>query len=238
MDELADRLGIVRDAEGRRWRPARPPLTFPRPRCEVRSRRRAQGASRDRTFKVRLKQRRSSWRSVVLRGNQTLEDVHEAIFMAFERYDAHLYSFYFPSLPARRTASFKGHKEYTAPQGFHPLEGFEPDRSSASSETLDTLKFTAGQEFEYLFDFGDEWWHEIAVEAIGPRKVGDTNRRAARAFTAAVSGERGVTHAATAAHKPSLLTNADDFGRVRSRTPSRYLDQSRALACSNEWRYY
>ena len=51
-------------------------------------------------FKVRLKQRRSIWRSVVLRGNQTLEDLHEAIFMAFERYDAHLYSFYFPSGPS------------------------------------------------------------------------------------------------------------------------------------------
>ena len=47
-------------------------------------------------FKVRLKFRRSIWRSIVLRGNQTLEDLHDAIFMAFERDDAHLYSFYFP----------------------------------------------------------------------------------------------------------------------------------------------
>ena len=134
-------------------------------------------------FKVRLKQRRSIWRSVVLCGNQTLEDLHEAIFMAFERYDEHLYSFYFPSGPARRTASFKGHKEYTAPQGFYPLEGFEPDRFSASSATLNTLKFTVGQTFEYLFDFGDEWWHEIAVEAIGQSKVGDTYPR--------IVGQRG-----------------------------------------------
>ncbi len=134
-------------------------------------------------FKVRLKHGRSIWRSVALRGDQTLEDLHEAIFIAFERYDAHLYSFYFPSGPARRTASFKGHKEYTAPQGFHPLEGFEPDRFSASSATLDTLKFTVGQTFEYLFDFGDEWWHEIALEAIGPSEVSATYPR--------IVGQRG-----------------------------------------------
>ena len=134
-------------------------------------------------FRVRLKQRRSIWRSVVLRGNQTLEDLHEAIFMAFERYDAHLYSFYFPSGSSRRTPSFKRHKEYTAPEGFFPLAGFEPDRFSASSATLESLKFTVGQTFEYLFDFGDEWWHEIAVEAIGPSKVGGTYPR--------IVGQRG-----------------------------------------------
>lgn len=45
------------------------------------------------------------------------------------------------------------------------------------------MNVTAGQTFEYRFDFGDEWWHEIAVEAIGPRKVGDTYPR--------IVGQRG-----------------------------------------------
>jgi Plasmid pRiA4b ORF-3-like protein len=46
-------------------------------------------------FKVSLKRRRSVWRSVVLHGDQTLDDLHEAIFAAFERYEDHLYSIYF-----------------------------------------------------------------------------------------------------------------------------------------------
>ncbi len=128
-------------------------------------------STREYRFKVRLKHRRSTWRSVVLRGDQTLEDLHDVIFSAFDRYDEHLYSFYFPSGPDRRTASFKG-REYTAPRGFHPLAGFEPNRFSASGATLESLKFTVGQTFEYLFDFGDEWWHEIAVESIDPSAVG------------------------------------------------------------------
>ncbi len=55
-------------------------------------------------FKVSLKRRRSVWRLLVLRGDQTLEDLHEVIFTAFERYDDHLYSFYFPTASARRSA--------------------------------------------------------------------------------------------------------------------------------------
>lgn len=136
-------------------------------------------------FKVRLKHRRSIWRSVVLRGHQTLDDLHEAIFAAFERYDEHLYSFYFPSASARRSPSGTRPREYTAPQGFFPVEGFETDsRFSASSAKLDELKFKVGQTFEYLFDFGDEWWHEITVEALGPSDAGGTYPR--------IVGQRGV----------------------------------------------
>jgi len=116
-----------------------------------------------------LKRRRSVWRSLVLRGDQTLEDLHEVIFTAFERYDDHLYSFYFPNASARRSALGKRPKEYTAPQGFEPGEPLGIDnRYNAARARLDELKFKVGQTFEYLFDFGDEWWHEIKVEAIGP----------------------------------------------------------------------
>ena len=124
-------------------------------------------------FKVSLKRRRSVWRSVVLHGDQTLDDLHEAIFAAFERYDDHLYSFYFPNASARRSQLGKRPKEYTAPQGFEPAGPLGIDnRYSAASAKLDELKFEVGQTFEYLFDFGDEWWHEIKVEAIGPRQSG------------------------------------------------------------------
>ena len=47
-------------------------------------------------FKVALAGQKSIWRKIAMRGNQTLDDLHEAIFDAFDRYDEHLYSFYFP----------------------------------------------------------------------------------------------------------------------------------------------
>jgi hypothetical protein len=37
---------------------------------------------------------------------------------------------------------------------------------------LDNLKLDTGTVFYYLFDFGDEWWHEVTVKSIEPEKEG------------------------------------------------------------------
>lgn len=117
-------------------------------------------------FKVNLKRRRSIWRSVVLRGDQSLEDLHHVIFTAFDRDDCHLYCFYFPKAPARRSRSGEQPRSYVAPEG---CESFAYDhRESTESAILDDLNLRVGQKFEYVFDFGDEWWHEITVEKIDP----------------------------------------------------------------------
>ena len=126
-------------------------------------------------FKVNLKRRRSIWRSVVLRGDQTLDDLHEVIFSAFDRDDFHLYCFYFPKATARRSQSGKEPRSYISPEGFQPFE--YDNRESADSATLDELRFRVGQTFEYLFDFGDEWWHEVTVESIDPSESGATYPR-------------------------------------------------------------
>jgi hypothetical protein len=45
---------------------------------------------------------------------------------------------------------------------------FETERRFNSARTrLDTLGLKAGQQFEYLFDFGDSWWHEVTVDQVG-----------------------------------------------------------------------
>lgn len=50
----------------------------------------------------------------------------------------------------------------------------EPDprgtqrRFNAARTRLDTLGLRVGQQFEYLFDFGDSWWHEVKVERVEP----------------------------------------------------------------------
>lgn len=58
--------------------------------------------------------------------------------------------------------------EYTHP--FNVEESFvEPYESvlNAAETRLDALGLTPKQQFEYLFDFGDSWEHEIVVEIAG-----------------------------------------------------------------------
>jgi len=112
-------------------------------------------------FKVNLKGARRVFRMIALRGDQTLDDLHEAIFVAFDRFDPHLYSFYFPKAPGRQRTAGPEPKEYTSGQMFD-----DPSRFEAAETRLDELRLRPGKQFEYLFDFGDEWWHEGTVVAV------------------------------------------------------------------------
>jgi len=124
-------------------------------------------AEKEYVFKVNLKGSRRVSRTIALRGDQTLDDLHEAIFAAFDRFDAHLYSFYFPKAPTRRGSAAPKPKEYTAPQMFDEPDPFDDEsRFDAAATKLADLRLRPGQTFEYLFDFGDCWWHEGIVEAV------------------------------------------------------------------------
>jgi len=121
------------------------------------------------SFKVNLKGRKSIWRIVVLRGDHTLHNLHKIIFKAFDREEEHLYSFYFPKEPSGRDWKKLKVKEYSSPfclEEPNPLSDEEP--FNAAKTSLDALHLKVGQTFEYLFDFGDNWLHEIKVEQIEP----------------------------------------------------------------------
>jgi len=120
-------------------------------------------------FKVALAGRKSIWRKIAMRGNQTLDDLHEAIFDAFDRFDEHLYSFYFPPQGTKKLAMSKlrDYAEYGSPNLCADDGPFsDPDLPNAAETTLASLKLTPKRLFFYLFDFGDEWWHDVTVEAI------------------------------------------------------------------------
>jgi hypothetical protein len=113
-------------------------------------------------FKVALDEK--IWRRIALRGNQTLDDLHEAIFQAFDRFDEHLYSFYFPKPGIRGRARLRDAVEYTHPMAAE--EGpFEDERlTGADTAKISSLSLRPDRKFLYLFDFGDQWMHEITVE--------------------------------------------------------------------------
>jgi len=114
-------------------------------------------------FKVGLAGRKSIWRKIALRGSQTLDDLHEAIFDAFDREEEHLYSFYFPKPGSKGRARIRNAHEYTCSYAAENAGGDEPGVKTTDAK-LTSLGLTRGRKFHYLFDFGDEWWHEITVE--------------------------------------------------------------------------
>lgn len=96
-------------------------------------------------------------RTIEIRGDQTLEQLHHAIFEAFDRVDEHPYEFQF----GKRPFDPKG-PNYGIPD---PDEG-KKGSGDARTTTLDALDLKPERAFGYLFDFGDEWFHQLQVERI------------------------------------------------------------------------
>jgi hypothetical protein len=101
-------------------------------------------------------------RTIQIRGDQTLEDLHHAIFDAFDRRDEHLYEFQFGKGPMDPKAP-----RYVLPSAFEMERGEKnPPVGRVDRTSIESLALKVGQSFGYWFDFGDDWWHQINVEAI------------------------------------------------------------------------
>jgi len=100
-------------------------------------------------------------RTIQIRGDQTLEDLHEAIFEAFDRFDPHMYEFQF----GKRPMDPKGPR-YVLPEAVEGDMDEENPPAGTVEATLDSLELTTKSQFGYWFDFGDDWWHQINVVSI------------------------------------------------------------------------
>ncbi len=100
-------------------------------------------------------------RTIEIRGDQTLADLHETIFDAFDREEEHLYEFQFKGAGPEDPEA----EHYVSP----PMAG-EVEESEAAGITTETkigsLDLKVGEPFGYWFDFGDDWWHQINVVSI------------------------------------------------------------------------
>ena len=99
-------------------------------------------------------------RTIQMRGDQTLEELHYAIFDAFGRDDEHMYEFQLGKRPMDPKAP-----RYVMPVAYD-MGDDSPSAGSVDQTTLDSLNIAKGRTFCYWFDFGDDWWHQIKVEAI------------------------------------------------------------------------
>lgn len=127
-------------------------------------------------LKVALKYDKRIWRKIEIAASQTLDDLHDAVYRAFDRYDEHLYSFYFCDNPTSKSRNRHINAiEYKAPQCFASsiYDAWDkPKGNDASKAKLYNLQLKVTQKFEYLFDFGDSWWHEITFEGSDRRDTG------------------------------------------------------------------
>jgi len=94
-------------------------------------------------------------RTIEIRSDQTLEDLHHEIFDAFDREEEHMYEFQIGG---------KGPHDPNAKR--YGLPGEVDNSGEASKTTLHSLKLRTGDIFGYWFDFGDDWWHQINVISI------------------------------------------------------------------------
>jgi tetratricopeptide (TPR) repeat protein len=109
-------------------------------------------------FKVSLRDRPDIWRIIDIKGNQMLSSLHKAIFKAFDRFEEHQYSFFLSNKPYDRES------EYTSP-------GLDTDGTGklATRIRIDSVALYSDNRFLYLFDYGDEWWHEVELISVTKR---------------------------------------------------------------------
>lgn len=89
----------------------------------------------------------SIWREVAVPEEFTLDQLHRCIQLSFDWLDYHLYEFQI----ARRR--------------FRPAHA-ESEGEEVEGIQLSELKLKSGDRFQYIYDWGDHWEHEIEVNRV------------------------------------------------------------------------
>ncbi len=128
-------------------------------------------------FKVALFHEKRIYRKIAIEGDQMLSNLHETIFHSFDRYDnAALYTFYFPAKRTQSIMVIRESLQYTHPFNYERnYRGLDVglDVGDASDKLIESLNLELKQKFYYLFDFRDEWWHEITFEKLVKNNGGE-----------------------------------------------------------------
>ena len=107
------------------------------------------------------------YRIIDISENASFRDLHDMIFMAFDRCDHHLYSFFMTMEDSKNLRKIYDSPEITHPQNVEDVMGFGREKMSAAETRINDIELKEKDVFHYLFDFGDDWWHRIRVQKIG-----------------------------------------------------------------------
>lgn len=100
-------------------------------------------------------------RIIEITGRQTLGDLHEAIFRAFDRTRERGYEF---QMEPEMHRSGKGC--YLPVTECRDISGSPVEAGNASTADLDSLALAPGDSIAYWFDFACAWMHRIVVLAV------------------------------------------------------------------------
>lgn len=100
----------------------------------------------------------------------TFDDLHDLIFQAFERFDAHLYSFFITRKDTKNMRAIYDSPEITHPMNVEDIMGFGRKKRSTDKTRIRDVGLNEKDVFHYLFDFGDDWWHRIKVQNVSETK--------------------------------------------------------------------
>ncbi len=114
-------------------------------------------------FKVSLFHAKRIYRQIACLGSQSLDGLHQAIFSAFDRYDEHLYSFYFPSKPTKSIGVIRQSLQYSHPMALDGVTYYE--QQNATGISIESLDLVVKQKFYYLFDYGDNGGTKLLMKA-------------------------------------------------------------------------
>jgi hypothetical protein len=99
-------------------------------------------------------------RTIAVAEDQTLEQLHEALRLAYGWADPHLYSFWLSG------EAWSGPEtEYTAPQELEMSEG------KSAQVPVGELGLRKGKRIAYVFDFGDQW--QVSLQVVDSWAIED-----------------------------------------------------------------
>ena len=96
-------------------------------------------------------------RTIEIKGRHTLQDLHRILFSAFDREEEHLYEFQLGG---------RGPNDPDATRYGVEIPGESGSVNDVAKANMTNLGLSQGDFFGYWFDFGDDWWHQIAVMDI------------------------------------------------------------------------
>jgi len=138
-------------------------------------------------LRVKLAHDKRTYRDILMRGDQTFELLHKIIYQAFDREEEHLYRFTVKKImhgaedikKLMRSMGMRvpAKQQYettviSCPECVEDERYYADEVFNATKTRIQQINFELKEKFEYLFDFGDEWRHEIEVREILPIETG------------------------------------------------------------------
>ncbi len=99
------------------------------------------------------------WRQIIIPDNYTFHQLHQLIQLIFGWENYHLYQF--------SPKGYGSHPTITIPS----KEDWEKPDMNALKTKLNKVFIKEKQIFSYIYDFGDDWIHQITVEKILPDEI-------------------------------------------------------------------